>query len=79
MADLAGWPMTKTFSGWRSGMISPIWPLRSTRSGRQLMTTFSGRWTAPRSSSWLMFISVDSGSLAAKTLAKRSFLPSSVT
>lgn len=57
-------------------MISPICPLRSTRSGRQLITTFSGRWMAPRSSSWLMFISVDSGSLAAKTLAKASRLPS---
>lgn len=57
-------------------MICPIWPLRSTRSGRQLITTFSGRSIAPRSSSWLMFISVDSGSLAAKTLAKRSRLSS---
>ncbi len=79
MALFAGWPMTKTFSGARSGMISPIWPLRSTRSGRQLITTFSGRWMAPRSSSWLMFISVDSGSLAAKTLPNASLPPAGVT
>lgn len=60
-------------------MIVPIWPLRSTRSGRQLMITLSGCLIAPRSFSCLTFISVDSGSLAAKTLAKRSRLPSGVT
>lgn len=59
--------------------MAPIWPLRSTRSGRQLMTTLIGRLIAPRSSNCFTFISVDSGSLAAKTLANRSFLPSGVT
>lgn len=75
MALFAGCPITNTLSGRSSGTIEPIWPLRSTRSGRQLITTFSGRSTAPRSSNWLMFISVDSGSFAAKTFAKRSRLP----
>ncbi|KOG14227.1 hypothetical protein ADK35_31240 [Streptomyces viridochromogenes] len=77
-ADLAGWPIRNTVSGSSWGMSAPICPLRSTRSGRQLMTTCNGRWIAPSSSSCLMFISVDSGSLAAKTFANRSRFPSGV-